>query len=81
MAADAKVFEFNLLQEFLSPCGPLFKLIYNLLRESYVKYEFSVTFLPVSILKMISAKSQRYLFILEKDSTVTGHIYLTSFLF
>lgn len=54
VVVDNNTYEYNLLQEFLSPCGPLFKLIYNLLRESHVKYEFSVAFLPVSILEVIS---------------------------
>ena len=40
--------EFEILFGFLQPGGPLFRLCYKLLTECYVKYEFPLTFLPVS---------------------------------
>lgn len=40
--------DFQALRHFLSPTGPLFKLIYMLLRDPLVKYDFSLMYLPVS---------------------------------
>lgn len=41
--------EFTVLHHFLGPLGPLFRLIYKLLTDSQVKYEYSVAHLPVII--------------------------------
>lgn len=41
--------DFQTLRHFLSPTGPLFKVIYALLWDPLVKYEFSITKLPVCI--------------------------------
>lgn len=38
---------FRELQHFLSPCGPLFKMIYTLLKDPNIKYEFPLTYMPV----------------------------------
>lgn len=39
--------DFRQLQHFLSPMGPMFKLIYTLLKDPNIKYEFCLTYLPV----------------------------------
>ena len=41
--------EFEKLFRFLEPNGPVFRLCYKLLAECYVKYEFPLTYLPVSV--------------------------------
>ncbi|XP_018579891.1 sphingomyelin phosphodiesterase 4 [Anoplophora glabripennis] len=41
--------DFRQLQHFLSPGGPLFKLIYTLLRDPNIKYDFPLTYLPAKI--------------------------------
>ncbi|KAJ8917730.1 hypothetical protein NQ315_005179 [Exocentrus adspersus] len=41
--------DFRQLQHFLSPCGPLFKLIYTLLKDPNIKYDFSLSYLPAKI--------------------------------
>ncbi|KAF7277955.1 hypothetical protein GWI33_009070 [Rhynchophorus ferrugineus] len=41
------------LYHFFSPCGPLFKLIYTLLRDPNIKYEFPVSYLPSKIKQII----------------------------
>lgn len=40
--------DFRQLEHFLSPCGPVFKLIYTLLKDPSAKYDFPVMYLPVS---------------------------------
>lgn len=40
--------DFQTLQHFLSSTGSLFKLIYILLKDPLIKYEFSLAYLPVS---------------------------------
>ncbi|XP_060529009.1 sphingomyelin phosphodiesterase 4 isoform X2 [Cylas formicarius] len=41
--------DFQQLHHFLSPCGPLFNLIYTLLKDPSIKYEFPLTFLPEKV--------------------------------
>ncbi|CAH0555499.1 unnamed protein product [Brassicogethes aeneus] len=41
--------DFRQMQHFLSPNGPVFKLIYTLLKDPAIKYDFSLTFLPTKI--------------------------------
>lgn len=48
--ADVNAQDFQTLQHFLSPFGPLFKVIYTLLRDPLIKYEFSIAYLPVGII-------------------------------
>jgi len=40
--------EFDILFKFLHPQGVVFRLCYKLLTDCYVKYEFPLTYLPVS---------------------------------
>lgn len=40
--------EFEVLCNFLSPTGPVFSLCYKLLPDCYLKYNFPVSYLPVS---------------------------------
>lgn len=47
---EAQAEDFRQLQHFLSPMGPMFKLIYTLLKDSNIKYDFPLSFLPVSTL-------------------------------
>ncbi|KAI4462177.1 sphingomyelin phosphodiesterase 4 [Holotrichia oblita] len=42
--------DFHTLQQFLSPCGPFFQLIYGLLKDPFIKYDFSVAFLPIIVI-------------------------------
>lgn len=39
--------DFQAMRHFLSPTGPVFKLIYMLLRDPLIKYDFNVIYLPV----------------------------------
>lgn len=39
--------ESEALSNFLGPQGPIFRLCYKLLPDSYVKYDFPVSYLPV----------------------------------
>ncbi|KAK4875253.1 hypothetical protein RN001_011675 [Aquatica leii] len=41
--------EFDVLQHFLSPQGPLFKVIYTLLRDPMLKFNYSLNFLPSKV--------------------------------
>lgn len=45
--------DFQAMRHFLSPTGPFFKLIYTLLRDPLVKYDFSAMYLPVSIFQIL----------------------------
>ena len=40
--------EYEVLCNFLSPQGPIFSLCYKLLPDCYLKYNFPVSYLPVS---------------------------------
>lgn len=40
--------EYELLVKFLHPNGPVFKLCYKLLSDCHLKYDFPLTYLPVS---------------------------------
>lgn len=40
--------EFNTLVHFLGPLGPIFRLIYKILADTQIKYEYSLMHLPVS---------------------------------
>lgn len=40
--------DFRQLHHFLSPCGPIFNLIYALLKDPGIKYDFPLIYLPVS---------------------------------
>ncbi|XP_072391535.1 sphingomyelin phosphodiesterase 4 [Diabrotica undecimpunctata] len=46
---ESEAEDFRQLQHFLSPCGPVFKLIYTLLRDPNIRYEFSLAYLPLKI--------------------------------
>lgn len=50
ITANANPQDFQALQHFLSPLGPMFKIIYTLLRDPQLKFEFSLSYLPVSII-------------------------------
>ncbi|CAG9860561.1 unnamed protein product [Phyllotreta striolata] len=41
--------DFRQLHHFLSPCGPVFKLIYTLLKDPNIRYEFPLGCLPLKI--------------------------------
>lgn len=43
--------DYDLLFKFLHPHGPVFRLCYKLLSDTYLKYDYQLTNLPVSILK------------------------------
>lgn len=42
---------YQALQHFLSPTGPLFKIIATLLKDPLIKYEYNLHYLPVQKLK------------------------------
>lgn len=46
---EGKCEDFNQLHHFLSPCGPLFKVVYTLLKDPNIKYDFPLLYLPVRI--------------------------------
>lgn len=48
ISSTNNVKDFEILHHFLGPLGPIFRLIYKLLTDCQVKYEFSVAHLPVS---------------------------------
>ncbi|KAK9709081.1 Mitochondrial-associated sphingomyelin phosphodiesterase [Popillia japonica] len=50
-----KSHDFHTLQQFLSPCGPFFQLIYGLLKDPFIKYDFSVAFLPTKLRQMFES--------------------------
>lgn len=39
--------DYNVLYQFLHPQGPLFRLLYKLLQDCHLKYEFPLQWLPV----------------------------------
>ncbi|XP_025828931.1 sphingomyelin phosphodiesterase 4-like, partial [Agrilus planipennis] len=41
--------DFRALQHFLSPHGPMFRLIYTLLKDPQIKYEFGLSYLPTKV--------------------------------
>lgn len=41
--------DYNVLYQFLHPQGPLFRLLYKLLQDCHLKYEFPLHWLPVII--------------------------------
>lgn len=41
--------DYTALQHFLSPLGPMFNVIYTLLRDPLIKFKFPLSLLPVSI--------------------------------
>ncbi|KAL3268108.1 hypothetical protein HHI36_007235 [Cryptolaemus montrouzieri] len=41
--------DFRQIRNFLSPCGPLFRSIYSLLKDTPTKYDFSLSYLPVKV--------------------------------
>lgn len=45
------------LLHFLSPCGPLFKTIYTLLKDPATKYNFSLTYLPSKVRQILDNAS------------------------
>ncbi|XP_019762262.2 sphingomyelin phosphodiesterase 4 isoform X1 [Dendroctonus ponderosae] len=49
--------DYRQLNHFLSPRGPLFNLIYRLLKDPNIKYEFPLSFLPVKIKQLLEAPS------------------------
>lgn len=40
--------DFNILHHFLGPLGPVFRLIYKLLGDGFVRYDYPLSQLPVS---------------------------------
>jgi len=40
--------DYNVLYQFLHPQGPVFQLLYKLMHDCHLKYEFPLHFLPVS---------------------------------
>ncbi|KAG5872702.1 hypothetical protein JTB14_008796 [Gonioctena quinquepunctata] len=46
---DSQGEDFRQLQHFLSPCGPLFKMMYTLLKDPNIRYDFSLAYLPTKI--------------------------------
>ncbi|KRT82729.1 hypothetical protein AMK59_3136, partial [Oryctes borbonicus] len=55
ITATVKSHDFHTLQQFFSPCGPFFQLIYGLLKDSYIKYDFSPAFLPMKVKQMLES--------------------------
>ncbi|KAF5304167.1 hypothetical protein FQR65_LT08061 [Abscondita terminalis] len=49
--------DFDALQHFLSPHGPLFKVIYTLLRDPLLKFNFSLNFLPSKVRANVNAST------------------------
>ncbi|XP_017772649.1 PREDICTED: sphingomyelin phosphodiesterase 4 isoform X2 [Nicrophorus vespilloides] len=49
--------EFKVLLNFLKPMGPVFKLIYLLLQEPNIKYEFSLMYLPTKVKMMLDSSN------------------------
>jgi hypothetical protein len=45
--------DFRQLEHFLSPCGPVFKLIYTLLKDPSAKYDFPVMYLPIKVQQIL----------------------------
>ncbi|XP_014203452.1 sphingomyelin phosphodiesterase 4 isoform X2 [Copidosoma floridanum] len=45
--------DYEILLSFLSPMGPMFSLVYKLLPDCYLKYNFSVSYLPAKIRLML----------------------------
>lgn len=45
--------EYEMLYNFLSPHGPIFSLCYKLLPDCYLKYNFPISYLPVSCIHLI----------------------------
>ncbi|XP_066260835.1 sphingomyelin phosphodiesterase 4 isoform X1 [Euwallacea similis] len=54
---DGNLDDFRQLHHFLSPCGPLFRLIYTLLKDPNIKYEFSLSYLPVKVRQLLELPS------------------------
>ncbi|XP_050310724.1 sphingomyelin phosphodiesterase 4 [Anthonomus grandis grandis] len=49
--------DFRQLHYFLSPCGPVFRLIYALLKDPNIKYEFSLAYLPMKVRQALELPS------------------------
>ncbi|KAL1494759.1 hypothetical protein ABEB36_010305 [Hypothenemus hampei] len=49
--------DFRQLHHFLSPCGPLFRLIYILLKDPNIKYEFPLVYLPAKIKEFLDSSA------------------------
>ncbi|XP_046389707.1 sphingomyelin phosphodiesterase 4 [Ischnura elegans] len=45
--------EFDLLFQFLHPNGPIFRACYKLIGDSYLKYDFPLSYLPGKVKKLI----------------------------
>lgn len=41
--------DFEALYRFLHPFGPFFDIVYRLLSDVYLKYEYSISFLPTKL--------------------------------
>ncbi|KAL1452946.1 hypothetical protein WDU94_007128, partial [Cyamophila willieti] len=63
LAHDIKSREFTCAYNFLAPNGTIFKIIYTLLKDFYIKYRFPLEYLPPDIQKSIKdgTVSQFYL--------------------
>uniref|UniRef100_A0A8D8S008 Sphingomyelin phosphodiesterase 4 n=1 Tax=Cacopsylla melanoneura TaxID=428564 RepID=A0A8D8S008_9HEMI len=63
LAHDIKSRDFAAAHNFLAPNGTIFKVIYTLLKDFYIKYRFPVEYLPADIQKSIKdgTVSQFYL--------------------
>lgn len=49
--------DFKQLRHFLSPCGPLFKCIYALLKDTPTKYDFPISYLPLKVRTILESES------------------------
>nr|XP_022912671.1 sphingomyelin phosphodiesterase 4 [Onthophagus taurus] len=57
ITANLKPYDFHALQNFFSPMGPMFKVIYTLIKDPLIKYDFSITYLPMKIRQLLDAGS------------------------
>lgn len=46
-------YEYEIIYQFLRPQGPLFQLCYRLISDNYLRYDFPVAWLPVSLRQII----------------------------
>ncbi|RZC36546.1 sphingomyelin phosphodiesterase 4, partial [Asbolus verrucosus] len=67
--------DFRQLEHFLSPCGPVFKLIYTLLKDPSAKYDFPVMYLPVKVQQILeNAQSHPFYADLVHVNPQTKHV-------
>ncbi|KAJ8938884.1 hypothetical protein NQ318_016088 [Aromia moschata] len=63
-STETQTEDFRQLHHFLSPCGPLFKLIYTLLRDINIRYDFPLSYVPTKVRQFLE-HSQRHPFYSE----------------